>query len=153
MDARQALAELIELSSQIEHAVVFDTRGELLASTLPEESGARSLAESGNALFALADRAGGEERGQPTQVGLTLLEGSVLLARQSDLRILALTTPDPFAELVLFDLRACLRKVAGEEPKRRQIFGRVIQAIGAQKAMKTTSGADSGSDRGEDGAA
>ncbi|MGD0166167.1 MAG: roadblock/LC7 domain-containing protein [Gaiellaceae bacterium] len=154
MDAGQALVELTEIASQIEQAVVFDSRGELLASTVSEQDAARMLAECGSALFALADRAGGEEHGQPTQVGLTLANGSVLLARQGDLCVLALTAPDSVADLAFFDLRACLRKVAGEEAGRRSGIGLRIQAIRKPKTARPANGAiDSSSGKDEDGAA
>jgi hypothetical protein len=121
MDAGQALAELTEISPQIELAVVFDLRAELVGSTLADESAARSLVERGVELLARADRAGGEDRGAPTQIELALPEASVLLVREGDLRALAITSPDPIAGLAFFDLMLCLRKVAGMEPKARRL--------------------------------
>ena len=54
MDAGQALAELTEISSQIELAVVFDSRGELIGSTLAERDVAEALVRGGSELFATA---------------------------------------------------------------------------------------------------
>ena len=127
MDAGQALAELTEISSQIEFAVVFDSRGELIGSTLTDREVAEALARGGSELFATAGTAGGEERGDPAQVELGLSEASILLAREGDLRILAVTQPDPIAGLVFFDLSICLRKVAGAEPKKRRL--RVLRTV------------------------
>jgi hypothetical protein len=54
-------------------------------------------------------------------VELALSAASILLAREGDLRIIAVTQPDPVVGLVLFDLGICLRKVAGVEPKKRRL--------------------------------
>jgi len=121
MDAGQALAELIEISSQIELAVVFDSRGELIGSTLADRDVAEALVRAGSELFATASKAGGEEHGEAAQVELALSEASILLVREGDLRILAVTQPDPVVGLVFFDLGTCLRKVAGAEPKKRRL--------------------------------
>jgi predicted regulator of Ras-like GTPase activity (Roadblock/LC7/MglB family) len=121
MDAGQALAELTEISSQIELAVVFDSRGELIGSTLAERDVAEALVRGGSELFATASKAGGEEHGEAAQVELALSEASILLVREGDLRILAVTQPDPVVGLVFFDLGTCLRKVAGAEPKKRRL--------------------------------
>jgi predicted regulator of Ras-like GTPase activity (Roadblock/LC7/MglB family) len=121
MDAGQALAELTEISSQIELAVVFDSRGELIGSTLADRDVTEALVRGGSELFASASRGGGEEHGEPVQVEIALSEAGILLAREGDLRILAVTQPDPVAGLVFFDLGICLRKVAGAEPKKRRL--------------------------------
>jgi hypothetical protein len=42
MDAKQALADLTEISSQIQAAVVFDDQGKVAASTLGESRGRMS---------------------------------------------------------------------------------------------------------------
>ena len=46
MDAAQALADLTEISSQIEAAVLFGEQGEVEASTLAGEEAARALAHA-----------------------------------------------------------------------------------------------------------
>ena len=43
MDASQALADLTEISSQIEAAVLFDDAGAVLGSTLPDGAAAEDL--------------------------------------------------------------------------------------------------------------
>src|SRR6266852_4436799 len=61
MDAQQALADLTEISSQIEAAVLFDESGEVAGSTLAGDDEARSLAEAAARLLegAGAFRSGG----------------------------------------------------------------------------------------------
>jgi len=139
MDAGQALAELTEISSQVEFAVVFDSRGELIGSTLTDREAAEALVRGGSEVFAIASRAGGQERGGPAQVEIALSEASILLAREGDLRILAVTQPDPIAGLVFFDLGICLRKVAGAEPKKRRL--RVLRTV-TEKPFPTGEGND-----------
>ena len=139
MDAGQALAELTEISSQIELAVVFDSRAELIGSTLIDREVAEALVRGGSELFATASTAGGKERGDPAQLELALSEASVLLAREGDLRILAVTEPDPVAGLVFFDLGICLRKVAGAEPKKRRL--RFLRTV-AEYSFPTGEGND-----------
>jgi predicted regulator of Ras-like GTPase activity (Roadblock/LC7/MglB family) len=120
MDAGQALAELTEISSQIELAVIFDPGGELVASTLTDREAAERLARGGAELFVVASR-GSQERGEPAQIELALLPASILLARQGDLRILAVAGADAVAGLAFFDLGVCLRRLAGAEPRKRRL--------------------------------
>src|SRR4051812_45840149 len=55
MDAQQALADLTEISSQIQAAVVFDDSGSIAASTSPDEARARALADGAARLLAEGD--------------------------------------------------------------------------------------------------
>jgi predicted regulator of Ras-like GTPase activity (Roadblock/LC7/MglB family) len=119
MDAAQALAELTEISSQIELALIFDARGGLIEATLADRPRAESLAFGAAALLACTARIGGPGRDEPIQVELTYPKGSVLLVREGDQRILAFTTPDPISGLAFFELRACLRKLTDAQPTKR----------------------------------
>jgi len=148
MDAGQALAELTEISSQIEFALIFDARGELVEATLADRPTAESLAFGAAALLACTVQVGGPERGEPIQVELAYPEGSVLLVREGDLRILAFTTPDPIAGLAFFELRACLRKLDESKPKRR--WRGIGKAIQAAVAKDPASGDDTSSNAGKD---
>jgi len=139
MDAGQALAELTEISSQIEFALIFDARGELVEATLADRQRAELMAFGAAALLACTTKVGGPERGEPIQVELAYPEGSLLLVREGDLRILALTTPDPIAGLAFFELRACLRKLNDASPKRRwRGIGRAIQAVVAKESASAS---------------
>ncbi len=131
MDAGQALAELTEISSQIELALIFDARGDLIEVTPADRQRAEALAFGATALLACTTQIGGPERGEPVQVELAYPEGSILLLREGGLRILALTTPDPIAGLAFFELRACLRKLSEvKQPKRwRAIPQAILSAV------------------------
>jgi predicted regulator of Ras-like GTPase activity (Roadblock/LC7/MglB family) len=113
MDAAQALADLTEISSQIEAAVLFDETGEIAASTLAGEERSRELVRAASELLQAAERlrAGGDEL---KQLEAATLEGSVFVVRDGPQRIVATTGPNPTVGLVFYDLKSCLRGV-GED--------------------------------------
>jgi predicted regulator of Ras-like GTPase activity (Roadblock/LC7/MglB family) len=118
MDAAQALAELVELSSQVERAVVLDASGAVLAATDDAERG-QSLARSTLELLAVAGEvhaAGGDV----TRAEVELAEGGLFVLREGDRTIAATTGPSPTAGLVAYDLRTCLQRIDDEKPRRRR---------------------------------
>jgi len=122
MDTTQALADLTEISSQVEAAVLFDEAGEVAGSTLPDEQAGR-LAASAAELLARAATVG-ENGGEVTQVEASTPDGSVFVVREGARRIAAVTGPDPTIGLVFYDLKSCLRDVGSgsdaDRPKRRR---------------------------------
>jgi predicted regulator of Ras-like GTPase activity (Roadblock/LC7/MglB family) len=117
MDAAQALADLTEISSQIEAAVVFRRDGGLAGSTVGDGAAAERLARAAKELLEAAEgvRAGDAPL---TQLEVATQEGSVFVVRDGDTCIAATTTPEPTVGLVFYDLKSCLRSVTGEpEPK------------------------------------
>lgn len=112
MDAAQALADLTEISAQIEAAMVASADGKPLASTLPD-SAAEALAHAAAELF----REAGE---RAVSVEAATAEGSVFAARDGAHAILAVTPRGVSSGLVLYDLRTCLRRLAEEPPKRKR---------------------------------
>jgi hypothetical protein len=120
MEPAQALADLTEISSQIEAAVLFDDSGDVAGSTLADPDAAASLARAADDLLRHADRLGSGDR-TVTQVEASAPEGSVFVVRDGVRRIAAVTGPDPTVGLVFYDLKSCLRDAdAGEKPKRRR---------------------------------
>ena len=118
MDAAQALAELGELSSQVERAVVLDAAGAPLAS-LPAAAAADGLTQAAlEAVAAAADLHAGV--GDVTAVEVELEAGGLFVLREGGRTIAATTGPDPTAGLVVYDLRTCLRRIEPEKPKRRR---------------------------------
>ncbi|HZS24362.1 MAG TPA: hypothetical protein VFA30_05175 [Gaiellaceae bacterium] len=116
MDAAQALADLTEISSQVEAAVLFDESGAVAGSTLSEED-AGVLARTAGELL---DRASSLAEGHDvTQVEASTPTGSVFVVRDGSRRIAATTAADPTTGLVFYDLKSCLRD-SGEEPKPRR---------------------------------
>ena len=110
MDAAQALADLVEISAQIEAAVLALTDGTVLASTLADEERAQAVARDAVELLRGAAGAAGE----PVQLEAAVPEGSVFVVRDEERLVAAVTGRDPTVGLVLYDLKTCLR-LAGED--------------------------------------
>jgi len=120
MDAAQALADLTEISSQIEAAVLFDDRGAVVGSTLSDSEAAEKLARASAKL--LEDASASRSTGAGvTQLEASTKDGSVFVVRDGSRRIAATTGPSPTVGLVFYDLKSCLRGIADEpqpaEPK------------------------------------
>lgn len=120
MDVAQALAELTELSSQVERAVVLDSDGAVLGSTLPDDGATEKLATAARGLVAAAANlhSGASE---VTRVEVELSGGAVFVLRENSRTIAAVTGPRPTAGLVAYDLRTCLHALGdAPKPKRRR---------------------------------
>ena len=115
MDAQQALADLTEISSQIEAAVVFDDNGKVLGSTLTDGEG---FAKSAADLLAAAEelRTGDSPL---RQLEIATGEGSVFVVRDGKTTIAATTAPAPTVGLVFYDLKSALRSVEPPPPRPR----------------------------------
>ena len=110
MDAQQALADLTEISSQIQAAVVFDHTGKVAASTLGDSPRAVELAEAAGGLLAAAEAVKAGESAL-TQLEVATGEGSVFVVRDGKTVIAATTGSNPTAGLVFYDLKSALRNV------------------------------------------
>jgi predicted regulator of Ras-like GTPase activity (Roadblock/LC7/MglB family) len=122
VDPEQALADLMEISSQVEAAVLVGAGGEALAASLPPERAARLAGAAARVLDAAAAAAGGAA---PAQLEAATRSGSVFVVRDGGRTLAATTEPGPTAGLVLYDLRTCLRQLADgesepEPPKARR---------------------------------
>jgi predicted regulator of Ras-like GTPase activity (Roadblock/LC7/MglB family) len=111
-EAKAALDELTQISSQIESAVLFEAEGKVLAATLRDDR-AEWVASGARALFEAAAKAG---EGEPTQLEAATGEGSLFVVRDGGMLIAATTPPEPTAGLVFYDLKSCLRS-ATAKPK------------------------------------
>jgi predicted regulator of Ras-like GTPase activity (Roadblock/LC7/MglB family) len=116
MDAEQALADLTEISSQIQAAVLFDESGAVHGSTLGDEAAAGALAAAAAQLLARADDLA-PDAATVTQLEAATGEGSVFVVRDGARRIAATTAPTPTVGLVFYDLKSCLRGAADEPAK------------------------------------
>jgi predicted regulator of Ras-like GTPase activity (Roadblock/LC7/MglB family) len=115
MDAVQALADLTEISSQIEAAVLFDASGVIYGSTIADADSTSALATVAAELLhrAAAFRTAGVE---VTQLEVSTHEGSVFVVADGLRRIAATTRAEPTVGLVFYDLKSCLRGAAADEP-------------------------------------
>ena len=111
----QALADLTEISTQVEAAVVFDREGTVLGSTVNDERAGR-LAETALELIRAAEDARPDATQDIVQLDVMLSDGSVFAAADGDRLIAATTGPEPTVGLVFYDLKSCLRGLA-EEPE------------------------------------
>jgi hypothetical protein len=117
-EAPEPLVDLLEISSQIEGVVLIGDNGATAAAgLLPERADAFARAAA-----VLLDAARAERDAELAHVEVDLRDGSVVVVCESGRTIAAVTAPEPTSGLVLYDLRACLRRLAtaDEPPKRRK---------------------------------
>ena len=127
MDAAQSLADLTEISAQIEAAVLANHDGSVVASTLGDDAAAKSFAEAAAELLAAAGEVRTEPGSDPlVQVEGAVLDGSVFVAKDDRHLVAAVTRSRPTVGLVFYDLKTCLRMLEREEEAK------------AAKATKTT---------------
>jgi predicted regulator of Ras-like GTPase activity (Roadblock/LC7/MglB family) len=123
MEPNEALAELKELSSQVEDAAILGETGFVLASTGAPERG-ETLARLAAELLTIAAgvRAAGPE---VSRIDVALPSGSVFVVREGSRTAVATTVPQPTAALVTYDLRTALRRLgeAAPAPKRTRRKG------------------------------
>jgi predicted regulator of Ras-like GTPase activity (Roadblock/LC7/MglB family) len=117
MDAAQALADLTEISSQIQAAALIGPDDEVAASTLADESRAREFVRAARELVSAAETVRSLSGESLTQLEVATGEGSVFVVRDGGRAIAATTSPEPTVGLVFYDLKSCLRSAAHEEPK------------------------------------
>ncbi len=117
MDAAQALADLQEISSQIQAAVVFDEEATVVASTVADEARSRELVGAAVELLSAASASAPGEA-QLVQLEASTGEGSVFVVRDAGRRLVATTGPEPTVGLVFYDLKSCLRALDTEPAKR-----------------------------------
>jgi predicted regulator of Ras-like GTPase activity (Roadblock/LC7/MglB family) len=137
MDAQQALADLTEISSQIQAAVVFDDKGEVAGSTLDDSRRADELAQAAGGLLAAAEAI---ETGASalTQLEVATGEGSVFVVRQGNAIIAATTGSNPTAGLVFYDLKSALRNL---EPAAKPVAAKEAAPKKAATPRKKTAAA------------
>ena len=107
MELPQAFSDLLEVSSQVENAIVLE-EDTVLASTMSDQSRAEELAAAVRRLVETAE----QTRAGLTQLQVSLPEGNVFLVREGKRLVAATTAPDPPSGLVLYDLRTCLATLA-----------------------------------------
>jgi predicted regulator of Ras-like GTPase activity (Roadblock/LC7/MglB family) len=136
MDAQQALADLTEISSQIQGAVVFDDSGKVAASTLGDSPRADELAQAAGGLLAAADAV--KTGSALTQLEVATSEGSVFVVRDGKTVIAATTGSNPTAGLVFYDLKSALRSVKPAAAKKTPAAKKAAPKKTATAAKKKT---------------
>ncbi len=124
MDAAQALADLTEVSSQIEGAALAGAGGTVLASTFAETGRGERVVEAALPLVGAAERRRSPGGGADlTSVVAVAGDGGVFVVRDGDRMVVAVTGPDPTVGLVLYDLKTCLRLAAEDDSGGRTVGG------------------------------
>jgi predicted regulator of Ras-like GTPase activity (Roadblock/LC7/MglB family) len=113
MDAAAALADLVEISPQIEAAAVVAGEGELAGSVGVPESRASVLARAARELLdgAAAFR---RDQGRVTQLHAELAGGNLFAVAANERAIVAVTRERATPGLVFYDLKRCLAAVGNE---------------------------------------
>ena len=112
VDAGEALLELTRLSAEIESAAVLDSAGTVRASTAGAD--VDRLACVAAELLDIAAPVRPDETVDRVEVSLS--SGVVFVVRAGELVVIATTTPEPAAALVVHDLRTCLARI-GPSPR------------------------------------
>jgi predicted regulator of Ras-like GTPase activity (Roadblock/LC7/MglB family) len=112
VEAAQALADLTQISSQIQAAAIADEQGLVEGSTLGDGT---ALAEAGRALLAGAARL--RNGVEPAQLEVAAEEGSVFVLREGGRTIVATTGSRPTVGLVFYDLKSALRSLEPVKPR------------------------------------
>ena len=111
VDAAQAIADLTEISPQVQRVVVVGADGSLVGSNADPAS-AQKLVDGARRLLAAAE----ELRPGVSQLEAATVTGSVFVVRDGGRLIAATTSPEPTVGLVFYDLKTCLRST-GEQTK------------------------------------
>jgi predicted regulator of Ras-like GTPase activity (Roadblock/LC7/MglB family) len=140
MDVQQALADLTEISSQIQAAVVFDGKGQVSGSTLTDSGRAAELVRAAVELLSAAEglRSGSSAL---TQLEVATSDGSVFVVRDGDTSIVATTGGNPTVGLVFYDLKSALRSIKAKPAPARKPAARKKAAAAPKKkapARKTS---------------
>jgi predicted regulator of Ras-like GTPase activity (Roadblock/LC7/MglB family) len=114
MAVPEAFSDLLEISSQVEAAIVVEG-DEVVASSLTDEKRSAELAAWIRRLVHTAE----ESRGGLKQIEVALPEGHVFVVREGGRLIGAVTDADPPSGLVLYDLRTCLSGLAADRAAKK----------------------------------
>jgi predicted regulator of Ras-like GTPase activity (Roadblock/LC7/MglB family) len=135
MDAAQALADLTEISAQIEAAVLAGADGSVVASTFVEPNRGEELARAASEIVTAASELpdGGPEL---VQLQAATPRGSVFVVRDPRHVVAAITGPKPTVGLIFYDLKTCLRMLEREEVEPAEIATTADEPAAAPKEAK-----------------
>jgi predicted regulator of Ras-like GTPase activity (Roadblock/LC7/MglB family) len=114
VDAEQAIADLTEISPQVQRVVVIAADGSLVGSNV-DATAAQELVDGAGRLLAAAE----ELRPGVSQLEAATVSGSVFVVRDGDRLIAATTSPEPTVGLVFYDLKTCLRSIGEPKPSEK----------------------------------
>lgn len=115
MDGHEALADLKQISVQIEAAVIADHGGAVMACSPDDAATGELLGRLAREIWEAADASRRDlGRDALTQVELSTAQGSVFVVRDDRHVLLATTAPDPTVGLVFYDLKSALHALDGQ---------------------------------------
>lgn len=109
MDARRELAELIDVSGDLEQVIVLDDGG-VVASTLPDDR-ARAFEEAVRDVVAVAERVKPGAPAPLRRLAAAADAGSLFVVRGERLTGAGVTRPSPVEPLVMHDLGSLVRRL------------------------------------------
>jgi len=112
VDAAQAIADLTEISPQVQRVVVIGADGSLVGSNA-DPVAAEKLVDGARPRLDAAE----ELRPGVSQLEAATVSGSVFVVRDGDRLIAATTSAEPTVGLVFYDLKTCLRSIDEPKPK------------------------------------
>jgi predicted regulator of Ras-like GTPase activity (Roadblock/LC7/MglB family) len=119
MEAAQALADLTEISSQIEAAVLADKDGAVVASTFSGDDKGEAFAATAAELVRAAEDSRELSSKELVQVQAASPQGCVFVVRDERHLVAAVTGAQPTVGLVFYDLKTCLRLLEREEAEKK----------------------------------
>ena len=121
MEAAQALADLTEISSQIEAAVLATEDGTVVGSTFSADpSAGERFAEAAAELLRSAAEPERQGLQELVQLQAVTPDGSVFVVRDGGHFVAAIAGREPTVGLVFYDLKTCLRLVGSDEPAEKK---------------------------------
>jgi predicted regulator of Ras-like GTPase activity (Roadblock/LC7/MglB family) len=115
MDGHEALADLKQISVQIEAAVIADHAGAVMACSPDDTATGELLGRLAREIWEAADASRRDlGRDALTQIELSTAQGSVFVVRDDRHVLLATTAPDPTVGLVFYDLKSALHALDGQ---------------------------------------
>jgi|SRR5918997_2454804 hypothetical protein len=112
MDVSGVLADLADVSTHVEAAVIAEATGAVVGSTLEDGVRAEALADAARRLL---DEASAVRHGaRASEAAAVTRTGALVVARDDELLVGAVTQPEPPVRLVLYDLRTCLRALRSD---------------------------------------
>jgi predicted regulator of Ras-like GTPase activity (Roadblock/LC7/MglB family) len=119
VEAAQALADLTEISSQIEAAVLAGEDGTVVGSTFSDTAAGERFAEAAAELLRSAAEPKREGLQELVQLQAVTPQGSVFVVRDGGHFVAAVTGREPTVGLVFYDLKTCLRLVGSDGPEEK----------------------------------
>jgi predicted regulator of Ras-like GTPase activity (Roadblock/LC7/MglB family) len=119
MEAAQALADLTEISAQIETAVLAERGGAVVASTFSEDDKGEAFAAAAAELVRAAEDSGELSSKELVQVQAASPQGCVFVVRDERHLVAAVTGAQPTVGLVFYDLKTCLRLLEREKTEKK----------------------------------